>query len=159
MRKPLNQVEEWRAGGRASAGGFNSVLAAVRALYGYPPTPGLVDSGGMHTRGPLRQVLVDQFQLISESEDYLTCAVFDGVTAAGAYLIAKPPHLRGAIATRTVGTEEQVIDPPYAVDDLIYAVRPRGGTNVTDANGLRVVWLDISPRRWAASCSGGSSSG
>lgn len=158
MTTPIDQVPEWKPAGRASAGGFNAVLKAVRNLHHVPPVPGIVDSSGSHPRRPIDQITIDQFQLLTEFPDYLLCKLFDGVTARHEVTIAKPPQLRGHVAVRTVNNEEQSIQPPYVAGDLIYAVRPRSGTCVVDTSNHRVDWLDISARRWAAGCDAGSSS-
>lgn len=153
MGIPIDRVKDWQAKKPISAGGFNAVKDTVQAHHRALMSDGIVDASGKYTRRQLPVVTCDQFQLVSETDDYLVCYEFDGDTAGTEEVyIAKPPHLRGDTATRTVGSEEQSIQPPYTAGDLIYGVLPGRGTSVTDANGEDVLWLDISPRRWAAVC-------
>ena len=50
MVKPLSEVGIWRAGGRGSAGDFNAVAEAAKAMRRSHAGAGLLDATGFHTR-------------------------------------------------------------------------------------------------------------
>jgi hypothetical protein len=54
-------------------------------------------------------------------------------------------------ATKGVDTETQVIVPAYVADDVLYIVRPYGGTDTVDDDDQPIVWLDLNVdgRAWA----------
>jgi hypothetical protein len=86
--------------------------------------------------------------LVVEGTDTLLCTNPAGNLA----LVAKPPKIRGDLATRTVNGEAQIIIPVYTLGDLIFAEKGwDGGTGATDAAGLPVDYLDTNPdgRYWA----------
>lgn len=121
---------------------------------------------------------VKQFKITSiANSDYLVCRTWDGTTLGDADVnVAKPYTLRQGPfhgktlngiaysyltsqrrslthATLASATSEEVVTPPYAVDDQILAVEPKGGPTggyVTsslaaatweDTNSLGRVWL------------------
>lgn len=51
--------------------------------------------------------------------------------------VAKPPHLRGFVDSKTVDSEDQTISPSYSTGDIVYGSRPTGGTGLTD-----IFWKD-----------------
>jgi len=107
--------------------------------------------------------LVCQATLVSQGGDWLY------VLADSAYFyVAKPYLLRRSLAswngitfayssnfereaTDGVDTEDQVIVPAYVPDDILYIVRPYGGTGTVDDGGNAIVWLDLNVdgRAWA----------
>lgn len=90
--------------------------------------------------GPLERA---HLTLVKENEDTLTCKDPDGAIIT----VAKPPEIRGAVNTRVVVDETQVIIPPYTVGSSIYAMNGfRGGTGVT---GVSYIDLNVSGRYWA----------
>lgn len=64
----------------------------------------------------------------------------------GTILVAKPPNLRGHIATRTVnitgGTEDQIIIPAYTEGSLLFIAEVIGGTGAS-VSGVFLEWLDL----------------
>ena len=60
--------------------------------------------------------------------------------------IAKPPHLQGAGASRTVSGEAQIQLPTLVVNEIMIAAYSPGGTGVT---GVDYIDLNITARAWA----------
>lgn len=93
---------------------------------------------------------VAAFKVVQEADDYVTCHAWNGVVEGEAPIaVAKPPTLRGATATRTVSSVEQMIFPEYVAGDVIYAMQIGGGTDVDG-----VIWIDlnIDSRVWSEEC-------
>ena len=83
-----------------------------------------------------------RFRVKSEQTDHLVCRTYDGTDEGTTDVnVAKPPNLRGHIASRPAGGETEDIFPAYAVNGDIWADLPAGGTGVALA-GVPVVWLD-----------------
>ncbi len=88
---------------------------------------------------------------------YLRLSPFDGTTNASGWLLT---YINGQARTASKSGETDVsqsIDPPYAVNDLIYAIAPSGGTAVTvsaSPDDINVSLLDLNAdaRRWAYDC-------
>jgi len=59
MATSLESVQPWKPGGRASAGGFNAVLAAVRGHRRSLVAHGFMDSSGVHSRPQPRDSTAD----------------------------------------------------------------------------------------------------
>lgn len=151
MPTPLDQVADWKAGGRASASGFNAVLDAVREnQYGRQPN-GRVPS----------IMFLDYARVVTEKTNYLECkrVVFptDGSAAqlGEAIDVLKPFKLRGAVATKTVSGEAQEIYDPYAVNDALVIGKLNGPTGVNNDAGAPIFWIDLNvdARRWSEDCS------
>lgn len=128
-------------------------------------------------QGPIRRPeMISGWVLMRVKEvldDYLKCRTWDGTSEGEVdVLVAKPLGLRksdfdgktiGGIAYVATGTqartassggnsEDQVIRPPYVVDDPIFAVVGiSGGTGVV-VSGEAVMFQDTSNRRWESSC-------
>lgn len=113
-----------------------------------------------------------QMRVKSVGNDTLTCRTWDGTDEGGEDVtVAKPYYLRrtpfhnttnadgwlltytsGAARTATKASEDdvdQVIDPPYASNDLIYVIAPSGGTGVA---GATLVDINADAREWAYDC-------
>ena len=151
MSVTLDQVPDWKPDKLASASGFNTVKRAVQAQRRSLLAQGIMDSTGTYSAAlRANETAGRQFRFKSIADDHIVCRTWDGATEGGAdVLVAKPPVLRGDGETRTVNGEDQDVFPPYAVNDLIYAIKPRGGTGLSS-----VLWQDINvdARRWSAVC-------
>lgn len=99
--------------------------------------------------------LVIRMTVQTEKQDYLECRpIFsDGSQPDSGYLrVAKPVHLRGAIATREGDSGTETIDPDYATQAEILAVRVDNGTGVDDEDGRALTWIEITHRDWIIDC-------
>ena len=113
------------------------------------------------------------FKVASVETDYLLCNTWDGsvqgtesIEVALPYILRRTPwdgNTRGnftytylsnvereiSVNNTVIGTEE--INPEYLPGDIVYGVKNvSGGTDVVNANGDDVVWLDLNvdARRW-----------
>lgn len=90
-----------------------------------------------------------QLLVVSEAADTITCS--DPADPAITIAIAKPPTLRGNIATRPGnGGLTQEIFPAYAVNDPIWAI-----VTQTGVVGTIYIDLNIDARQWAEPPAGG----
>lgn len=99
--------------------------------------------------------LVVRLTVEQELSDYLECKMIfsDGTQPASGYLrVAKPVHLRGAIATREGASGTETIDPSYGTQGEIIAVRVDNGTGVTDDNDRNLYWIELNHRDWVLDC-------
>lgn len=106
--------------------------------------------------------------LVSHQDDYLVCE--DSASPANQYNVTKPYELQrtpfdgntiGGIAysytsesERTADSmETQYITPDYVVGGEIYAIKPQGGTGLSDSSSPAqpIIWQEINQgRAWAA---------
>ncbi|QNN24331.1 hypothetical protein HED60_19325 [Planctomycetales bacterium ZRK34] len=136
-----------------------------------------LNRGGYDNSTGVGRGRVQQFKVVSQSDDYITCNTFDGSSSGSdSIIIAKPYHLRQSTwdgetnsdgwsfsytngYTRTASKTgesdvDQVIEPAYTAGDIIYASRSYGGTNEQDGSSSDIVWIDINAdaRRWVFDC-------
>ena len=110
-----------------------------------------------------------QVNVVEQGDDWIKVLTWNGASeGTDPIYVAKPYLLRRSLAswngltftyssnferTATKGgdTEDQVIVPAYVPDDILYVVRPYGGTDTVDADDQPIVWLDLNVdgRAWA----------
>lgn len=79
------------------------------------------------------------FTVVTEQLNHIDCT--DGTATIA---VAKPPTLRGNVATRTGNVEPQEIFPAYANGDTIWAV-----STSTGVAGVIYLDLNVDARQWA----------
>ena len=110
-----------------------------------------------------------QVNVVEQGGDWLKVLTWNGADeGADLIYVAKPYLLRRSLtswngltftyssnfereATDGVDTEDQIIVPAYVTDDILYIVRPYGGTDTVDPGGQPIVWVDLNVdgRAWA----------
>lgn len=120
--------------------------------------------------GKGRAALFRLFKIRVIDIDTLYCVEFiNGEEGTEEFTVAKPPLLRGNLASHNsitftsvsnvsrtaddgTDTETQVVVPAYVVDDLIVGIRGIfGGSNLFDVDGEAIEWMDLNvdARAWA----------
>lgn len=151
----------FKAGETLSARALNRVVAGVVRARAGIRSPAQI---------PVPQTgAILQVNVVEQGGDWLKVRTWDGETEGTEDLyVAKPYLLRRSLpswngltftytsdyereATDGVDTEDQVIVPAYVIGDILYVVRPIGGTDVVDDDTAPVVWLDLNVdgRAWA----------
>jgi hypothetical protein len=113
--------------------------------------------------------VVLQVNVLEQGGDWIKVLTWDGTSeGTDPIYVAKPYLLRRSLAswngltftyssnfereaTDGVDTEDQVIVPAYVPDDILYVIRPYGGTGTVDPDTQPIVWLDLNVdgRAWA----------
>jgi hypothetical protein len=170
--QPLQPLRRWSRGDPLKADRLNEMVEAVNHGRQVAPPPKQVI--------PAPTGRPQQFVITGVDGDYVTAHTLrDGHEGAQTIYIAKPYLLRrtpfdglsrsgitytySSHVTRQAddgsSTEDQVVVPGYVAGDVIYAVRPIGGTGVTRPDGsggtYDVTWLDLNcdGRAWAKAAS------
>ena len=157
---------EFKAGETLSARSLNRLVSGVVRAR-----PGIVSPAQI----PVAQGgVILQVNVVEQGGDWLKVRTWDGTIEGTVDLyVAKPYLLRRSLAswngltftytsnyereaTDGVDSEDQVIVPAYVVDDILYIVRPVGGTDTVDAADNPILWLDLNVdgRAWAKVTSG-----
>ena len=110
-----------------------------------------------------------QVNVVEQGGDWLKVLTWNGADEGTDLIyVAKPYLLRRSLtswngitftyssnfertATKGGDTEDQVMVPAYVADDILYIVRPYGGTDTVDPVGQPIVWVDLNVdgRAWA----------
>lgn len=150
-----------KPGDRLHAREINRIVAAIRGV----PLPSGQGAAAHAT-------LLRPFRYKSHDGEHLVCRAFDGDVEGAVDVLVGLPYTLRQLASRAgldftysspfareaddgSETEDQVLVPSYEVNDVIYAARVLGGTQLVDDDDYVVAFIDVNVdgRQWAVSSS------